>query len=157
MVLYVADDHRPSALATCEDTQVFFEELQQGMKIEGAVEVTEELILQCSRISRDYNDVHRKIAHGAILALLVSGVISEFLGSSSGRVPAAVEEWTKFLSPIPVGGTFVVKGTVLQLLGYNNRRGKVIFEIDGFDGDGKLVLQGCYKVLVPRRNRSALA
>lgn len=142
----------PSAVKEEESEQLFFEDLFDGLSFEGSVLVTGDMIADFTKFSGDANMAHQKVAHGALLASLVSGIVSAFLGSSIGRMPILLQDRNDFAGAVRAGNTFLVKGKVIQLLNENNRRGRAFIDVEGFNEKGAVVLYGHYKVLVPRRN-----
>lgn len=147
-------DHDIRGNGQIKSTQMFFEDLRQGMLIKGAVEVTREKISQFAIVTDDINVAHQSIAHGMLLASLAVGVVSNYLGSSRHNAPLYLNLEIDFQGMMRANRTMFVEATVTQFVEEYGKHWKVLFNFVGRNSQtGKTVISGRSRVLVPKRNR----
>jgi acyl dehydratase len=135
--------------------QKFFEDLREGYCFEKTILITEAMVSAFSELSGDNNSFHRKRVHGVALATIASGVVSEFLGSSSSTFPTLTNMNVNFTGQMGLGDNFMVVGKTVNLEGSNGKRGTVSFELKGFDGRGREVINALTEIIVPTRHRES--
>ena len=117
--------------------------------------ITETDFVLFAGISGDFNPIHidgeyakttrfkKRIAHG----LLTSSLLSQLLGVHlPGRGAVYVEQNIRFKAPVFIGETITATGTVQEI---DEERRILTLPTECFNQDGKLVLTGTAKMMVP--------
>ena len=133
-----------------------YEDLELGMSHEDKHVVTEQDVIDFARISGDHNPLHmdeeyakttifgERIAHGAPTASYVSAILGNDLPG-----PGAIftDLNLRFKRPVKIGDTVVARAEVSEMIPRGNR---VTLSVKCMV-DGKTVIQGEAKVMVPSR------
>ena len=133
-----------------------YEDLELGMSHEDKHVVTEQDVIDFARISGDHNPLHmdeeyakttifgERIAHGALTASYVSAKLGNDLPG-----PGAIftDLNLRFKRPVKIGDTVVARAEVSEMIPRGNR---VTLSVKCMV-DGKTVIQGEAKVMVPSR------
>ena len=133
-----------------------YEDLELGMSHEDKHVVTEQDVIDFARISGDHNPLHmdeeyakttifgERIAHGALTASYVSAILGNDLPG-----PGAIftDLNLRFKRPVKIGDTVVARAEVSEMIPRGNR---VTLSVKCMV-DGKTVMQGEAKVMVPSR------
>ncbi|MBB35295.1 MAG: (R)-hydratase [Hirschia sp.] len=133
-----------------------YEDLELGMSHEDKHVVTEQDVIDFARISGDHNPLHmdeeyakttifgERIAHGALTASYVSAILGNDLPG-----PGAIftDLNLRFKRPVKIGDTVVARAEVSEMIPRGNR---VTLSVKCMV-DGKTVIQGEAKVMVPSR------
>jgi 3-hydroxybutyryl-CoA dehydratase len=133
-----------------------FEDLAVGMSAAVEHTVTEQDVTDFARVSGDYNPVHMdeayasgtifggRIAHGALTASYISAILGNDLPG-----PGAIftDLNMSFKRPVRIGDTVTASAEITSLVPKGNRVTLAI----RCDVDGKAVLKGEAKVMVPSR------
>lgn len=134
-----------------------FEELEVGMAVSIEHEVSEQDIQDFARVSGDYNPLHMdeeyakttafggRIAHGALTASYISAILGNDL-PGPGAVFTDLE--LKFRRPVRIGDKVTAVAEVQEKIERGNR---VVLAVK-CEVDGKAVVKGIAKVMVPSRS-----
>jgi 3-hydroxybutyryl-CoA dehydratase len=133
-----------------------FEDLTIGQAYESVHTITENDIQRFAEVSGDFNPLHmsdefaketifgRRIAHGALTASYISGILGNHLpGPGSIFVGLSM----RFKRPVHIGDTVTVRAEVADK---QERGNKVTLKIDCVSG-GKRVITGEAEVVAPSR------
>lgn len=136
-----------------------YEELEIGMSHETEHLVTEQDVLDFARISGDFNPLHvdeeyakttvfgTRIAHGALTASYISAILGNEL---PGPGSIFTDMNMRFRRPVKIGSKVTVKAEVSEMQPRGNR---VTLAVKCYV-DGKVVIQGEAKVVVPSQEKS---
>ncbi len=131
-----------------------YEELEIGMSHENEHLVTEQDVMDFARVSGDFNPLHvdeeyakttvfgTRIAHGALTASFISAILGNDLPG-----PGAIftEMNMRFKRPVKIGSKVLVRAEVSEK---QDRLNRVTLAVK-CSVDGKVVIQGEAKVMVP--------
>ena len=133
-----------------------YEDLEIGMAHETVHTITENDIQRFAEVSGDYNPLHmneefaaktvfgRRIAHGALTASYISGILGNNL-PGPGAIFIGLS--MRFKRPVHIGDTVTVRAEVAEKQDRGNR---VTLKVD-CTVDGKRVITGEAEVVAPRR------
>ncbi len=136
-----------------------YQELEIGMSHETEHLVTEQDVLDFARISGDFNPLHvdeeyakttvfgTRIAHGALTASYISAILGNEL---PGPGSIFTDMNMRFRRPVKIGSKVTVKAEVSEMQPRGNR---VTLAVKCYV-DGKVVIQGEAKVVVPSQEKS---
>ncbi len=133
-----------------------YEELEIGMSHEETHQVTEQDVIDFARVSGDHNPLHmdaeyakttqfgERIAHGALTASYISAILGNNLPG-----PGAIftDLNMRFKRPVKIGSEVVAQAEVIDMQPRGNR---VTLAVK-CSVDGKIVVQGEAKVMVPNK------
>ena len=134
-----------------------FEELEVGMSVSIEHEVSEQDVQDFARVSGDHNPLHLdeefaktttfggRIAHGALTASYISAILGNDL-PGPGSIFTDLE--LKFRRPVRIGDKVTAVAEVTELIERGNR---VVLAVKCVV-DGKPVVKGVAKVMVPRNS-----
>jgi 3-hydroxybutyryl-CoA dehydratase len=133
-----------------------FEDLAVGMTASATHTVTEQDVIDFARVSGDHNPVHMdeayaaqtifggRIAHGALTASYISAILGNDL---PGPGSIFTDLNMNFKRPVRIGDTVTATASITELIPKGNR---VCLAVR-CEVDGKAVLKGEAKVMVPSR------
>ena len=134
-----------------------YEDLEIGMFHEDEHVVTEQDVIDFARISGDHNPLHmdeeyakttifgERVAHGALTASYVSAILGNDLPG-----PGAIftDLNLRFKRPVKIGDKVMARAEVSEMIARGNR---VTLAVK-CSVDGKVVIQGEAKVMVPSKD-----
>lgn len=135
-----------------------YEDLEIGMSAESVHTITEEDIIQFADVSGDRNPLHmdeefakdtvfgQRIAHGALAASFISGVLGNQL-PGPGSIFVALN--MRFRRPVFIGSEVIARAEVTEKMDKGNR---VTLKVS-CSVDGKRCIAGEAQVVVPSRNK----
>ena len=139
-----------------EFTGYKFEDLEIGMSHETVHTITADDIARFAEVSGDKNPLHmsdeyaattmfeRRIAHGALTASYISGILGNDL-PGPGSVVVGLN--MRFRRPVYIGDTVIARAEVAEKIARGNR---VVLKIECIV-DGKRVITGEAEVVAPSR------
>jgi len=139
-----------------EFTGYKYEDLKIGMSHETVHEITADDIQRFAEVSGDFNPLHmsdeyaattmfeRRIAHGALTASYISGILGNNL-PGPGAVFVGLN--MRFRRPVYIGDTVTARAEIAEKIDRGNR---VVLKIECIV-DGKRVITGDAEVVAPRR------
>jgi len=139
-----------------EFTGFKYEDLEIGQAHETVHEITADDIQRFAEVSGDFNPLHmsdeyaattmfeRRIAHGALTASYISGILGNNL-PGPGAVFVGLN--MRFRRPVYIGDTVTARATVSEKIDRGNR---VVLKIECIV-DGKRVITGEAEVVAPSR------
>ncbi|HPF24874.1 MAG: MaoC family dehydratase [Hyphomonas sp.] len=139
-----------------EFTGYKFEDLEIGMSHETVHTITADDIARFAEVSGDKNPLHmsdeyaattmfeRRIAHGALTASYISGILGNDL-PGPGSVFVGLN--MRFRRPVYIGDTVIARAEVAEKIARGNR---VVLKIECIV-DGKRVITGEAEVVAPSR------
>ena len=139
-----------------EFTGYKFEDLEIGMSHETVHTITADDIARFAEVSGDKNPLHmsdeyaattmfeRRIAHGALTASYISGILGNDL-PGPGSVVVGLN--MRFRRPVYIGDTVIARAEVAEKIARGNR---VVLKIECIV-DGKRVIPGEAEVVAPSR------
>jgi 3-hydroxybutyryl-CoA dehydratase len=139
-----------------EFTGFKYEDLEIGQAHETVHEITADDIQRFAEVSGDFNPLHmsdeyaattmfeKRIAHGALTASYISGILGNNL-PGPGAVFVGLN--MRFRRPVYIGDTVTARATIAEKIDRGNR---VILKIECIV-DGKRVITGEAEVVAPSR------
>ena len=139
-----------------EFTGFKYEDLEIGQAHETVHEITADDIQRFAEVSGDFNPLHmsdeyaattmfeKRIAHGALTASYISGILGNNL-PGPGAVFVGLN--MRFRRPVYIGDTVTARATVAEKIDRGNR---VVLKIECIV-DGKRVIAGDAEVVAPSR------
>ena len=139
-----------------EFTGYKFEDLEIGMAHETVHTISADDIQRFAEVSGDYNPLHmsdeyaattmfeRRIAHGALTASYISGILGNNL-PGPGAVFVGLN--MRFRRPVYIGDTVIARAEIAEKIERGNR---VVLKIECIV-DGKRVITGEAEVVAPSR------
>lgn len=139
-----------------EFTGFKYEDLEIGQAHETVHEITADDIQRFAEVSGDFNPLHmsdeyaattmfeKRIAHGALTASYISGILGNNL-PGPGAVFVGLN--MRFRRPVYIGDTVTARATVAEKIDRGNR---VVLKIECIV-DGKRVITGEAEVVAPSR------
>ena len=139
-----------------EFTGFKYEDLEIGQAHETVHEITADDIQRFAEVSGDYNPLHmsdeyaattmfeKRIAHGALTASYISGILGNNL-PGPGAIFVGLN--MRFRRPVYIGDTVTARATVAEKIDRGNR---IVLKIECIV-DGKRVITGDAEVVAPSR------
>lgn len=147
--------------APAKDTDRYFEEIEEGetFEVEDIRTITEADIVNFAGLSGDFHPLHmsvvtgeesdfgKRIAHGN----LVFSVAEALIADMNPKAFSYGYDNLRFIKPVPIDTTISVRREILEVEGYNDSLGRVVYKYEVENQDGETVLACEHITLCQRR------
>jgi acyl dehydratase len=148
--------------APAKDTDRYYEEIQEGetFTVENARTITETDVVNFAGVSNDFHPLHMskevaadsdfgaRIAHGNLVFSVAEALIADMNPKSFSY---GYDE-LRFVTPVLVDDTLTVHREVVEVEGYNENLGRVVYAYEVENQAGETVLACRHITLVERRD-----
>lgn len=146
-----------------QPTEYWFEELDVGRTVESTVRVTPDRADRFAELTDDIYPVRTesygerssrfdgRVVHETLLFALVEAAAEALTGAMNPRGFAYGYDHVRVTAPVQVGTALTVTAEVTETSVYDEEYGRVTYETEATDGDGRTVLVYEGTTLVERR------